>query len=934
MLHTQLFLRKRFRVFAPAAGVFLAYFFAFILFPVANGIINTIAAAPTPSETTLNITTTDITLLIASKEEDEDGTFSASDPTEFSVTTNNYTGYTLGINAEWDDEDATRLVNGDYGFDSITDATPDGEGFGIGNWGIKPSKFESMDNDNFLPAPNHDGIILDITRTANMEANEYTLELGAKVDDTIPLGNYSNAFNFSATANPVGYTIVYDKNTEDEVEDVPPIQSGELAADEVIISANVPRRVGYTFGNWCDGVVTSAGGVSSCEGTVYAPSDVYATSMQTANLLRLTAMWNAINYSISYDLDGGAVSPANPFSYNIETETFTLNNPARNGYTFVGWTGSNGDTPETTVTITKGTIEDKSYTAHWDIINYGISYNLNGGSVATANPTSYNVESDSFTLTNPTRTGYTFKGWSGTDLSGDANTTVTVGTGNTGDRSYTANWTANTYYISFAGNGNTGGSTAQKTCTYDQNCVLTSNGFSKTGYTFGSWTYGGSSYSNGATVKNLTTTNGATLTFTAKWNANTYYISFAGNGNTGGSTARKTCTYDQNCVLTSNGFSKTGYTFGGWTYGSSSYGNGATVKNITSTNGATVTFTAKWNANTYYISFAGNGNTGGSTAKKTCTYDQNCVLTSNGFSKNGYAFDGWTYGSNTYGNGATVKNITSTNGATVTFTARWKSTCTFTSWEKGYNGGVYTVNIPAGCDGTYKFEVWGAQGGSVYGAAGNLGGKGGYMAGTKTLSPGTTGLNLYVVVGGDGESHSGYNGGGAAGGGAAHPGWGHNGGGATHIATTNRGVLKNYASYSGEVIIVAGGGGGGSTWSNFFAYGGAGGGTNGGAGNAITADGSHDYGPGGGGTQTGGGWGVLGNGTFGQGSAGWTAGGGGGGGWYGGGGGSGGGSGGYYDATGSSTGGGGSGHFGSGVTSVSNQAGEHAGDGYAKITKL
>lgn len=82
---------------------------------------------------------------------------------------------------------------------------------------------------------------------------------------------------------------------------------------------------------------------------------------------------------------------------------------------------------------------------------YTISYNLNGGGSypvdSISNRNSYTIETDSFTLNNPTRPGYTFKGWSGTDLTGDANKTITIPKGSTGNRTYIANWTEN--YIEF-----------------------------------------------------------------------------------------------------------------------------------------------------------------------------------------------------------------------------------------------------------------------------------------------------------------------------------------------------------------------------------------------------------------------------------------------------------------------------------------------------
>ena len=134
------------------------------------------------------------------------------------------------------------------------------------------------------------------------------------------------------------------------------------------------------------------------------------------------------------------------------------------------------------------------------------------------------------------------------------------------------------------------------------------------------------------------------------------------------------------------------------------------------------------------------------------------------------------------------------------------STAFFTSKDFSYTGGVQSFTVPA--TGTYKLEVWGAQGG--YGAAAyhSRGGYGGYSYGNISL---TKGQQLFVVVGGQGNS-GGYNGGGAS---YKFT----NGGGATHIAkTTNRGELKNYASYKSEILIVAGGGGGGGWYGGGQAW--------------------------------------------------------------------------------------------------------------------
>ena len=98
-------------------------------------------------------------------------------------------------------------------------------------------------------------------------------------------------------------------------------------------------------------------------------------------VVTLYVNWVPVNYEIQYDLQGGTVSTANPASYNIETATFTLNNPTQPGYTFTGWTGSNGNTPQTTVTIPAGSTGAKAYIANWQANTYDVTFDTNGGTI-------------------------------------------------------------------------------------------------------------------------------------------------------------------------------------------------------------------------------------------------------------------------------------------------------------------------------------------------------------------------------------------------------------------------------------------------------------------------------------------------------------------------------------------------------------------------
>ena len=169
----------------------------------------------------------------------------------------------------------------------------------------------------------------------------------------------------------------------------------------------------------------------------------------------------------------------------MESATITLNQPTKTGYTFTGWSGTDLTGEDNlTVTIPAGSTGDRSYTAHWSLNTYSITYDLDGGT-ASGNPDFYTVESSTITLNPPTRTGYTFIGWSGTDLSGSDNLTVTIPAGSIGNRSYIAHWSLNTYSITYDLDGGTAfGNPDSYTV---ESAAITLNEPTKAGYVFTGW---------------------------------------------------------------------------------------------------------------------------------------------------------------------------------------------------------------------------------------------------------------------------------------------------------------------------------------------------------------------------------------------------------------------------------------------------------------
>ena len=151
--------------------------------------------------------------------------------------------------------------------------------------------------------------------------------------------------------------------------------------------------------------------------------------------------------AVTLDLGGGKLGGSSDAIHIIVKTGSEFTAPASDGLTrpdgnngsYFKWLGSDGNlyapgesVPEVVTTLT----------AQWTVNQYTITYNLAGGT-AEGNPSTYTIETKAFTLKNPTKSGYTFTGWSGTGLDGENNMTVTIPTGSTGNRIYTAHWRYN-----------------------------------------------------------------------------------------------------------------------------------------------------------------------------------------------------------------------------------------------------------------------------------------------------------------------------------------------------------------------------------------------------------------------------------------------------------------------------------------------------------
>ena len=463
----------------------------------------------------------------------------------------------------------------------------------------------------------------------------------------------------------------------------------------------------YTTGKW-----------RNTSGQAFTPEEI-------PNNVADTYIVDTINYKITFNANGGSGTMADQkVDYN-ESKQLSGNVFVRNGYTFTGWnTQSNGSG---TTYKDKATVKNLSETngdiitlyAKWQKNTYTISYTLNGGSIS-GQKTSYDVTTEAFTLPTPIRNGYTFTGWAGTGLS-SATKNVTVAKGSTGNRSYTANWSANGYTVSFNYNkpatdgtiGNAG--TTSKAVTFDST-YGTLPAPTLNGYTFAGWY---TAASNGTKVSDTTKyTTAGNSTLYAHWTLNTYSI---GYNLSGGTISGQLTSYNVNtATFTLPVPTRTGYTFTGWT----GTGLSGATKSVTVTKRSTGnrSYTANWSANEYIVSYNENGGSG-SMSQDTATYGESYTAKANNFSRPGYTFAGWNESADGKGSDWTSwigKPWTWTYTRSITLYAQWiKNTYsisynlnggTISGQKTSYDVTTEAFTLPTPIRNGYTFTGWGGTG--------------------------------------------------------------------------------------------------------------------------------------------------------------------------------------------------------------------------------
>ena len=454
------------------------------------------------------------------------------------------------------------------------------------------------------------------------------------------------------------YTVTMDTAGGD------PIRPIQYTVESEAFQLPTPVRTGYIFLGW------TGEGITEPQKTIEIPQGSTGDRTYTAN-------WQVIEYTIITLLEGGNEGSSQVYFYTVE-QTVTLPTPTRTGYTFLGWTGEGITTPQPNVTIPKGSTGDKTYIENWELTEYNITMDLNGGSGETT--LLYTVIDDEFALPTPTRHGYEFVGWTGEGIT-TPQTSVKIPKGSTGNKAYTANWQVIEYTITL----DTNGGPVVSPIKYTVEDTFTLPYILRPGYEFAGWTLDGSgSLPFTPLIINPGTT--GDLHYKAEWRLAEYTITMDLDGGSGQEKVVYTIT-DEDFELPTP--TRNGYEFVGWT-GERITTPQTSVK-IPKGSTGNKAYTANWKVIRYTITLDTNG--GAVIASIRYTVEDSVTLPIPP-DRPGYEFSGWVLdGSGQFPSTPMIIPKGSTGDRI--YKAEWRVatyTITFVSHGRVYNWVQYTIN--------------------------------------------------------------------------------------------------------------------------------------------------------------------------------------------------------------------------------------------------
>ena len=411
---------------------------------------------------------------------------------------------------------------------------------------------------------------------------------------------------FSAAWNYTNYSISYNLDGGNNNSSNP---AKYTRNDQISLVA--PTKTGYSFAGWAreDGVIISQ------------------IEKGSVGNIRLKATWKPLvfEYVLDDTFNGSIVSST---SYTIEYgQECTLPTLSKTGMSFAGWK-HNGITQNNS--FTWNYLTKQTFVASWAYIDYTITYNLNGGTNAVSNPTSYTID-DSFMLSGASKAGYYFRGWAKNDNS----IISSLSKGTFGDISLTAQWKPITFTYTLD-DGYDGAilSESQYSVAYDQRFYLPV--IEGRGLTFLGWYLNGTCYSNGGSSFKWQFV--TTQTFVARWAHIEYPITYHLNGGTNSQSNPSSYIVIDDFDFASP--TKKGYTFDGWIDDNTN----DKVTGVDYNSIGDISLSATWKANYYTVYYTPNN--GDNTFSTEVLFDS--LVNHPTVSRIGYTFAGWYNGSVLY----------------------------------------------------------------------------------------------------------------------------------------------------------------------------------------------------------------------------------------------------------------------------------------------
>ena len=379
------------------------------------------------------------------------------------------------------------------------------------------------------------------------------------------IGNYTSSASRSSGVELQTYKIsvtVTDSNNKPLSGVSIILKSGEKPIGNVSTGANGT----YTISNvpyGTPGTIT-AEKLGYEKGTVNILKTDYPVDANSGFTFSKNVKLSEITYNITYNLDGGSNDAGNPNTYTVDTETITLADASKKGYTFEGWY-SEGTFTNKVTEITKGSTGDVTLYAKFTLETYNITYNLDGGSNDAGNPNTYTVDTETITLADASKKGYTFEGWYSEGTFTNKVTEITKGS--TGDVTLYAKFTLETseYTVTFDSNG---GSKVNSVDVASGEKVTKPADPTRSGYEFKGW------YKDNGTFlqewnfdKDVVT---ADITLYAKWEPKDeptptiYKVEYNANGGEGEVPKAELHFAGEFVTVKSADLRKNGYTFKGW----------------------------------------------------------------------------------------------------------------------------------------------------------------------------------------------------------------------------------------------------------------------------------------------------------------------------------------------------------------------------------